>query len=86
MSGATWATAAEPVLNRASERFNVLKPSRVIFSKLDEAVHFGVIVNTCRKVGARVSYVTTGQEVPDEIELAQADRLARLVLDGELVK
>jgi flagellar biosynthesis protein FlhF len=80
------ATAAEPVLNRASERFNVLKPSRVIFSKLDEAVHFGVIVNTCRKVGARVSYVTTGQEVPDEIELAQADRLARLVLDGELVK
>jgi flagellar biosynthesis protein FlhF len=78
------ATVSEPVLNKAAERFTVLKPSRVIFSKLDEAVHFGVIVNTCKKVGMRVSFVTTGQEVPDEIELAQSDRLARLVLDGEL--
>ncbi len=80
------ATVAEPVLAKAAERFAVLQPTRVIFSKLDEAVHFGVIVNTCRKVGMRVSYVTTGQEVPDEIELAQADRLARLVLDGELAR
>jgi flagellar biosynthesis protein FlhF len=80
------ATVAESVLAKAAERFEVLKPTRVIFSKLDEAVHFGVIVNTCRKVGMRVSYVTTGQEVPDEIELAQSDRLARLVLDGELVR
>jgi flagellar biosynthesis protein FlhF len=78
------ATVAEPVLNKAADKFAVLKPSRVIFSKLDEAVHFGVLVNTCKKVGMPVSYVTTGQEVPDEIELAQSERLARLVLDGEL--
>jgi flagellar biosynthesis protein FlhF len=80
------ATVAEPVLSKAADRFAVLRPGRMIFSKLDEAVHFGVIVNACKKIGMRVSYVTTGQEVPDEIELAQPDRLARLVLDGELVK
>jgi flagellar biosynthesis protein FlhF len=80
------ATVAEPVLAKAAERFAVLKPTRVIFSKLDEAVHFGVIVNVLRRVQMRVSFVTTGQEVPDQIELAQADRLARLVLDGEVVR
>jgi len=32
----------------------------------------------------KLSYVTTGQEVPDDIEPVRADRLARLVLEGAL--
>jgi flagellar biosynthesis protein FlhF len=80
------ATVAEPVLAKAAEKFGALNPSRVIFSKLDEAVHFGVLLNVMHAQKLKVSYVTTGQEVPDQIELAQADRLARLVLDGELVR
>jgi len=84
------ATVAEPVLLKAAEKFGALSPTRVIFSKLDEAVNFGVLLNVMhgQTQGHRlkVSYVTTGQEVPDQIELAQADRLARLVLDGELVR
>jgi flagellar biosynthesis protein FlhF len=79
------ATGSEAVLDRAVKKFDVLRPSRVIFSKLDEAVNFGVLLNILRGSRLRVSYLTTGQEVPDQIELAQADRLARLVLDGELV-
>lgn len=79
------ATVAEPVLAKAADKFGALEPSRVIFSKLDEAVSFGVLLNVMHGRKLRVSYVTTGQEVPDQIELAQADRLARLVLEGELV-
>ncbi|HYE60981.1 MAG TPA: hypothetical protein VD997_03205, partial [Phycisphaerales bacterium] len=84
------ATVAEPVLLKAAEKFGALSPTRVIFSKLDEAVSFGVLLNVMhgqtQGQKLKVSYVTTGQEVPDQIELAQADRLARLVLDGELVR
>ncbi len=79
------ATVSEPVLAKAAQKFEVLRPTRVIFSKLDEAVNFGVLLNVLHAGRLKVSYLTTGQEVPDQIELAQADRLARLVLEGELV-
>jgi len=54
----------------------------MIFTKLDEAASFGVLVNVAQRVGAKLSYVTAGQEVPDDIEPGRSDRLARLILDG----
>ncbi len=74
--------AAESVIDAAAQRFGALKPRNLILSKLDEAEDFGVIANIAAKIGLPISYLTTGQEVPDHIEPANADRLARLVLDG----
>jgi flagellar biosynthesis protein FlhF len=79
------ATAGASVLCRSAERFAALSPSRVIFTKLDEAVTLGPLLGVARRIGLRLSYFTTGQEVPDHIELAHADRLARAILAGELV-
>ena len=56
---------------------------RVLFTKLDEAVNFGVLINITSRLSARLSFVTTGQEVPDHIEPGNADRLARFVLGQE---
>lgn len=77
-------TANEAVLTRTAEAFAGLNPNRVILTKLDEAVNFGVIVNVARRLGTALSYVTTGQEVPDDLEPSQPDRLARMVLDNAL--
>jgi len=74
--------SSESVLLKAAERFACVGPSRVIFTKLDEAVNFGVLVNVARRINTRLSYVTTGQEVPDRIEQGDADRLAGMVLEG----
>ena len=74
--------AAESVILAAAERFAPLHPTRLILSKLDEAVDFGVVANIAGRVRLPISHVTTGQEVPDHIEHASADRLARLVLEG----
>lgn len=79
-------TSSERVLAQAAERFAVIEPDHVVFTKLDEAVSLGVLINTVRRVGATLSFVTTGQEVPDQIEVGNADRLARLVLDGRAVR
>ncbi|MCB9848451.1 MAG: flagellar biosynthesis protein FlhF [Phycisphaeraceae bacterium] len=76
LSGAS----SEAVIVEAAQRFALASPDRVIFTKLDEMVHFGVIVNAARSIGAQLSYVTTGQEVPDHIEPGSANRLARLIL------
>lgn len=73
---------AEPSMVRTIERFADLRPSNVIFTKLDEAANLGVLVNISRRINGRLSYVTTGQEVPDDIEPGHRDRLARMVLDG----
>lgn len=75
-------TVSEAVLMRTAERFRPLSPGRAIFTKLDEAVCFGVIVNIIRKIGVPISFLTTGQEVPDQIEVADSHRIARFVLDG----
>lgn len=74
--------SSEAAMMRTAEKFGSLKPNLLIFTKLDEAANLGVLVNVARRVNARLSYVTTGQEVPDDIEAGRADRLARLVLDG----
>jgi flagellar biosynthesis protein FlhF len=75
--------ASEGALMRTAEKFADLKPNLVIFTKLDEAANLGVLVNIARRIDAKLSYVTTGQEVPDDIEPSRPDRLARLVLDGK---
>lgn len=74
------AAADEQVMIKAAERFAALAPDRLIISKLDEALDFGRLVNVVNAARLPLSYVTTGQEVPDHIELANADRFARLIL------
>ncbi len=74
--------ASEASLLRTADQFARVGPSRVIFTKLDEAASFGVLVNVAARLSSRLSFVTTGQEVPDDIEPGRADRLARLILDG----
>jgi len=76
------ATADQRVQLRTAERFAAFKPDRVILTKLDESDRHGSILNLVKRVGLPLSFVTTGQEVPDHIEHARADKLARLVLDG----
>jgi flagellar biosynthesis protein FlhF len=75
-------TSNQRVLLEAARRFGDLSPNRVVFTKLDEAVNYGVLLSVAKRIDLELSYVTTGQEVPDHIEVAQPERLARLVLDG----
>ena len=74
----------EKVLLREAEAFECVGVDKVVFTKLDEAVSFGVLVNVARRIGKQLSFFTTGQEVPDHLELGRADRLAALVLGGDV--
>ncbi|MBH06257.1 MAG: flagellar biosynthesis protein FlhF [Phycisphaeraceae bacterium] len=77
-------TCTQKVIFDTIERFAHIPADRLIFTKLDEAVSFGVLFNVMRKVNKRLSYITTGQEVPHQIEPGHPSRLAALVLDGDL--
>jgi flagellar biosynthesis protein FlhF len=78
------AGASVPVLKSAARCFGAMNPDTLIVSKADEAGALGVLLDIARLTGLPLSYLTTGQEVPDDIEPARADRLARAVLEGGL--
>jgi flagellar biosynthesis protein FlhF len=76
------AAASPGVLERAGKAFGSLGADRLVVTKVDEAVQFGPVARLVRGSGLRVSYLTTGQEVPDQIELASPARMAAMLLDG----
>ena len=75
-------TCHTAVLRQALRRFTAIGANRVIISKLDEAVGFGVILNCLKDAEARLSYVTTGQNVPQDIEVGRGAHLAKLIVAG----
>ncbi len=76
-------TVGQTVLDRILASYGALGVDRVIFTKLDEAVGFGVILSCLQKAGARLSYLTTGQDVPDDIEVGQGSRVAQMILGAK---
>ena len=63
-----------------AEQFKPISPTAVVLTKLDEAAGMGSLLSVSRQIQLPLSYVTTGQDVPDDIEPANASRLSRLVL------
>ena len=55
---------------------------RIVFTKLDETGAFGNMLNLRLRVDAPMSYVTDGQNVPDDIEEFNAQKIVRILLGG----
>lgn len=62
------------------DKFSGCKPDKVIFTKTDETRSLGIILNILRRKEMRLSYLTNGQSVPDDIVPAEAGKLAKLFL------
>jgi flagellar biosynthesis protein FlhF len=77
-------TCSQEAVELAIDRFNNVRADRMIFTKLDEAPHVGMMLNIVRKVNKPVSYLTTGQDVPEDIEDGRGKRLAQLILGSNL--
>jgi flagellar biosynthesis protein FlhF len=76
-------TASQPCVEMAIERFSEVRADKIIFTKLDEAAHVGTVLNVVRKMNKSISYITTGQDVPDDIEVGRGRKLAELILGME---
>lgn len=56
---------------------------KLIFTKLDETTTVGNLLNLKLYTGAPLSYVTHGQNVPDDIEIFNAQKTVKLLLGGK---
>lgn len=56
---------------------------KLIFTKLDETSCFGNILNMKLYTGADLSYSTYGQNVPEDIEIFDTQKIVKLLLGGK---
>ena len=63
-------------------RYNKAGVNRLLFTKLDETARLGNVFNIASRSGIPISYLTSGQSVPDDIELAQPARFVQRLLAG----
>lgn len=74
------ATTRERDLLSTLARYAGLPINRLLFTKLDETTGFGGIFETMLQTGLPLSYFSTGQRVPEDLEVASPERLADLLL------
>jgi len=71
----------ESEMNRAAINFGPLRCHSYIFTKTDEAERCGSIINQIMKLRLPISYITTGQNVPEDIEGASKEKILNLLLN-----
>jgi flagellar biosynthesis protein FlhF len=74
------ASLSARVQQQAAQTFAPLGVSRLVLTRLDEAVGLGAVLNVIDRLSIGVSYLAGGQRVPTDLEEAQRERLAELVL------
>lgn len=67
------------------DSYNYIENYKLIFTKLDETPVIGVMLNARHYTNKSLSYVTTGQSVPDDIEIVDTGKLTKYLL-GSLQK
>ncbi len=67
------------------ERFRPCSFDRIVLTKVDEAVKIGVVFDVLVRIQEDLSFITTGQEIPRDIEIADSGRIASLILGEETV-
>jgi flagellar biosynthesis protein FlhF len=74
------ATAKDEDLKRTILHFRDMDINSLIFTKIDETVHHGCMLNQLLRFNYPISYMGTGQRVPEDIELATQKRLLSFLL------
>jgi flagellar biosynthesis protein FlhF len=73
---------SEDEMERTAVNFGTLKFQNYIFTKIDEAQTRGSIINQLMKLNLPVSYFTTGQNVPEDIETASKEKIVQLIFNN----
>lgn len=62
------------------QNFSEVPVSQIIFTKADETHSYGSMLNVSRETGLALSYITTGQNVPDDIMVAQPGMVSTMIM------
>jgi len=77
-------TTRDRELDETVRRFQRYAIDRLIFTRLDESITFGSIINVLLRNKLPLSFLASGQRVLGDIEVATAERLSDLAIGGKL--
>lgn len=73
----------EKDIKRIVEDYKILDYNSIVLTKIDETSYYGSILTSIYYANVPVSYITTGQNVPDDIEEAEKEKLINMILEAE---
>ena len=76
------ATTKYKDLLEIADTYREIANYKLIFTKLDETITYGNILNIKLYSGAKLSYMTSGQNVPDDIEVFDTQKIVKQLLGG----
>ncbi|MCP1144062.1 flagellar biosynthesis protein FlhF [Lysinibacillus endophyticus] len=76
-------TSKEQDMEAIIQQFHEFPIGKFIFTKIDETNSIGTMYNLMIKYNKGLAYYTNGQEVPEDIEEANIDKLIELFFQGE---
>ncbi len=76
------ATAAAGQIDELAQRFAPVEPARLLFTKLDEVTNAPELARAPGRLGLPLTWVTTGQAVPEDLEQPTQARVLELAAHG----
>ena len=76
------ATTKDRDLISISDSYKDIDDYKLIFTKLDETSTYGNLLNIQLYTDAGISYVTNGQNVPDDIDVFVTQKIVKQLLGG----
>ncbi len=76
------ATTRRQDLQLIADSFAALHYNRLIITKMDETASFGALLNAPHYTGCSLAYLTDGQSVPEDLQLAREVNLETLLFPG----
>ena len=67
-------------LMRTVDEFEAFRPAKLLFTRIDETDCFGPILNETVRSGKPLSFLSNGQRIPDDLELATKQGLVGMLL------
>ncbi len=67
-----------------TDAYSEITDYKLIFTKLDETTTFGNLLNVRLHTNAPLSYITCGQNVPDDIENFNPQKIVKALLGGKM--
>jgi flagellar biosynthesis protein FlhF len=74
------ATMKSGDLSRAVDRFEMFGAAKLAFTRLDETATYGTLLNEAARTGKPVSFLSTGPNVPDDLQMPSQSDLVDLIL------
>tara|TARA_E500000331_G_scaffold252937_1_gene243310 strand:- start:3266 stop:4027 length:762 start_codon:yes stop_codon:yes gene_type:complete len=75
------ATSKDVDMIEVTRKFGCMPIDSIIFTKLDESAIYGSLFNHAIRFKKPLSYLTLGQKVPEDLEVASRERLVDLLLN-----